>query len=253
MPSPFCSNPNYFPGNRLTSESGACAQPEPRAANGYAENLWGWLPPKRPIFAVEVLPCRLLLHKYHGVRRKSCASRSATGDDCGTSARNGLRAGNGSGCAAGRGGSAAVSRRGAAAAGRSGHSHLHRRKEQASPREQRRRSGWRCGHHLPRRLVRSRPHRIRRRHRRRHHDRPPGDHGSGERLRIEASRGTVNLRTQTGKFYDVSGSVGMRRKLAAGVTLDTGSPTGNKGATQVEAGRRSMPTAIPSCLPAGWW
>ena len=41
-------------------------------------------------------------------------------------------------------------------------------------------------------------------------------------LRIEASHGAINLKTQTGKFYDVTGSVGLRRKPAAGATVETG-------------------------------
>jgi LPS-assembly protein len=74
-------------------------------------------------------------------------------------------------------------------------------------------------------------------------------------LRIEASHGSVNIKTQTGKFYDVSGSVGMRRKAAAGVTLDgnlnTGSlntgnlNTGNKAAAQVETGNKVYANGNP--------
>ena len=65
-------------------------------------------------------------------------------------------------------------------------------------------------------------------------------------LRIEASHGSVNLKTQTGKFYDVSGSVGMRRKPAAGVTLDTGRlNTGNKATAQVETGNKVYANGNP--------
>jgi LPS-assembly protein len=41
--------------------------------------------------------------------------------------------------------------------------------------------------------------------------------------RVEASHGTINLQTQTGRFFDVVGSVGSTRKVAAG------QGTGNKG------------------------
>ena len=61
-------------------------------------------------------------------------------------------------------------------------------------------------------------------------------------LRIEASHGSVNLKTQTGKFYDVSGSVGMRSKTAAGVTLDTGS---RRGSAPGEAGRKVYANGNP--------
>jgi LPS-assembly protein len=64
-------------------------------------------------------------------------------------------------------------------------------------------------------------------------------------LRIEASHGTINIRTQTGRFYDVSGSVGLKHK--SNVTLATqravyanGNPFLFTGRTVMKTGPRQL-------------
>ena len=56
---------------------------------------------------------------------------------------------------------------------------------------------------------------------------------------IHASHGTINVQTQVGRFYDVTGSVGLRQRPALGRRLWDSA--------------RYIPTAIRSCSAAGWW
>ncbi len=96
--------------------------------------------------------------------------------------------------------------------------------------------------------------------------------------RIEASHGTINLKTQMGRFFDVVGSVGAKagsRGQGAGNGVQgagdrdgQGTGSGYKGAgdRRPEAGdkrdrergwrlrgRSATPTTIRFCLPGGWW
>ncbi len=83
-------------------------------------------------------------------------------------------------------------------------------------------------------------------------------------VRIEASHGTANIKAQTGKFYDVSGSVGLRRKPAAGATVEAaqkvyanGNPFLFTGRMVVKTGPRDYQIyggTITSCqLPSPDW
>ncbi|HEY0162574.1 MAG TPA: LPS assembly protein LptD, partial [Edaphobacter sp.] len=76
---------------------------------------------------------------------------------------------------------------------------------------------------------------------------------------ISASHGTMNLKTQTGRFYDVKGSVGLRQsgKLGAKPVYDNGQPFLFEGRMVVKTGPRSYDVydgSVTSCqMPKPDW